>query len=173
MRFLILIIFMTSSLYAEDNFKSEAIDQLKSVKKAFMQEMTSAIAKSGPYGAVDSCHLKAPHLIENNYGGKFIIRRASNKFRNKDNKPPKWMKPILAKYEGSDAEKPVAAKVYEVDNFKVYVEPIYIKGICLQCHGKPVDSVQKKLDKLYPKDLATGYKLGEFRGVFYVKELKE
>jgi hypothetical protein len=166
------IIFMNLS-FAQDSFKSEAIKSLKEVKKSFMQEMTSAIAKSGPYGAVDSCHLKAPHLIENNYGGKFIIRRASNKYRNKDNKPPKWIKPFLEKYEGSNAENPVAANVYEVDDFKVYIEPIYIKGICLQCHGQPVESVQKKLNKLYPKDMATGYKLGEFRGVFYVKEIKE
>lgn len=172
MRFIILFLFL-NYVHADDNFKAEAIEKLKSVKQSFMKEMTSAIAKSGPYGAVDTCHLKAPHLIENNYGGKFIIRRASSKFRNKDNKPPKWIKPILEKYEDSNAENPVAANVYEADGSKVYVEPIYIKGICLQCHGQPVESVQKKLNKLYPKDLATGYKLGEFRGVFYVKELKE
>jgi hypothetical protein len=173
MKLIFILASITLNLLANDSFEVEAKKELAKVKKSFMSEMTSAISKSGPYGAVDSCHLKAPHLIENNYGGKFIIRRASNKIRNKDNKAPEWLVPILKDLNKTTSKNPMMAKVHTIDNFKVYIEPIYVKGICLQCHGKPVDSVQKKLKKLYPNDQATGYKLGDFRGVFYVKELKE
>jgi len=44
---------------------------------------------------------------------------------------------------------------------------------CLKCHGNiETDinvSTRNKLTELYPNDLATGYKLNEFRGLWKVE----
>jgi hypothetical protein len=51
-----------------------------------------------------------------------------------------------------------------------YVEPIRMKGICMQCHGDRIKpSVKVRLQALYPDDQATGFEKGELRGMFWVK----
>jgi cytochrome c553 len=56
----------------------------------------------------------------------------------------------------------------------VYYKPIRIvMPACLKCHGVPgtdIDSVTiQKLQSLYPADLATGYRLNDFRGLWKVE----
>ena len=51
-----------------------------------------------------------------------------------------------------------------------YVEPIHMKGLCMQCHGDRIKpDVKARLRALYPEDRATGFKRGELRGMFWVK----
>ena len=164
----IIFLLVTINAYGDD-FKSNALELLKPVKKAFMGELKAGL-QSGPYEAIDSCHLKAPHLVEHDKSDKYNVGRTALKVRNKENAPKTWMKEILNDYKSSTAKSPKAAKVYQVKNKKVYVEPIYIKPLCLNCHGKKRGSVFKKLSKLYPDDEAFGYDVGDFRGLFYVKE---
>ena len=59
----------------------------------------------------------------------------------------------------------------KIDNEQIgYVEPIFIKPICLTCHGENIDqSLSAIINKQYPKDKAQGYTNGSFRGVFWVK----
>ncbi|MDA8793672.1 DUF3365 domain-containing protein [Bacteriovoracaceae bacterium] len=159
-----------SGLQAQDNFQQEAMELLGPIKKAFMKELKVGMQK-GPYNAIDSCHLKAPHLIEHDKSPKYEFGRTSNKIRNYQNEPKKWMVKILAEFAETKAKDQKAPQVYTLDNKKkVYVEPIYIKAVCLNCHGSPKGSVSKRLKKLYPKDQATGYKVGDFRGLFWVKQ---
>ena len=44
---------------------------------------------------------------------------------------------------------------------------------CLKCHGKPdIDIAQgtlKKINQLYPNDLAKGYKLDDLRGLWKIE----
>lgn len=171
MKYLILNFIIITTLFAsEDTFKQNAQKILDPIKKAFMGELKTGM-QEGPYNAFDLCHLKAPHLIEYDQGEKYDIGRTSNKIRNKANSPEDWMKEILKEYEKSTADQPKKAKVYKVlDNKNVYVEPIYVKAMCLNCHGKADGSVAKKLKKLYPEDKAVGYQVGEFRGLFYIRE---
>jgi hypothetical protein len=51
-----------------------------------------------------------------------------------------------------------------------YVEPIYVKRICLACHGSALSpSVASRIDEHYPQDEARGFKEGDFRGLFWVE----
>ena len=154
---------------SETQFKEEALKILTPIKKAFMKELRTGL-KEGPYETVDSCHLKAPHIIESDYHQTYELGRTSDKIRNKNNSPQAWLEPILKEYIGSHIEKPVEAKVFKVKNKFAYVEPIYTSAVCLKCHGDLHGSVKKKIEALYPKDMATGYKIGEFRGLFYIKQ---
>jgi len=157
-------------IFANGDFRSEAKKILKPIKKAFMKELQVGL-KNGPYNAVDSCHLKAPHLIEHDFSSKYQFGRTSNKIRNPQNEPKTWLKNILKEYEGTNIEQKKGPGLYKLDNGKqVYVEPIYLKSVCLQCHGSPKSSVLKRLKKFYPHDRATGYKAGDFRGLFWLKE---
>ena len=134
-----------------------------------MKELKTGL-KEGPYETVDTCHLKAPHIAEGDFNAKYDLGRTSDKIRNKNNNPKAWLVDILDDYKNSTMEKPVAAKVYKVKNKFAYIEPIYVNAVCLKCHGDLKGSVEKKIKQLYPNDLATGYKIGEFRGLFYIKE---
>lgn len=44
--------------------------------------------------------------------------------------------------------------------------------MCLQCHGKPDEDIQKptfkKIVNLYPKDKAIGYGINEVRGIWSI-----
>lgn len=152
-------------------FLQEAQSFLTPVKKAFMAEMQQGL-KKGPYNAVDVCHLKAPHLSEGKKADKFDFGRTSHKIRNEKNAATdKWLVKAIDDYKSSSAKKPRFPQVYAVDTDKyAYVEPIYIKPVCLQCHGELKGSVKKRISSLYPKDQATGFKLGEFRGLFWIKQ---
>jgi hypothetical protein len=53
-----------------------------------------------------------------------------------------------------------------------YLVPIYLKPLCLTCHGSseqiPAD-VQAVLNERYPEDQGTGFALGAFRGAVSVR----
>lgn len=171
MKYLLIFTILISSAFANDQstFTQDAKKILMPIKKAFMKEIKVGM-KEGPYNAIDSCHIKAPHLIEFDQGDKYEFGRTSHKVRSKINAPKAWLKPILDEYTSSNAKSPKAAKVYQVSGKNVYVEPIYIKSMCLACHGNPKGSVSKRLKKLYPNDQAIGFKNGDFRGLFWIRE---
>ncbi|HOZ08599.1 MAG TPA: DUF3365 domain-containing protein, partial [candidate division Zixibacteria bacterium] len=57
------------------------------------------------------------------------------------------------------------------DSSFVYYRPIRIGGLCLSCHGTPdqlAAGVAERLAEVYPGDQATGYAVGELRGMFVV-----
>jgi len=77
----------------------------------------------------------------------------------------------LRQAQSSTAKKPYEAKVVQNTNGqKVFISPLYTAAACLQCHGRPAGLLKSKLEELYPKDRATGYRLGEFRGFVWVKK---
>jgi hypothetical protein len=49
--------------------------------------------------------------------------------------------------------------------YRVY-KPLLIHKACLKCHGENVsDEIKSVVSKVYPKDMAMGFKEGDFRGV--------
>jgi cytochrome c553 len=59
-------------------------------------------------------------------------------------------------------------------NDLVYYKPIRTgMPACLKCHGNTETDInaatKAKLNELYPNDLATGYKLNDFRGLWKVE----
>lgn len=48
-----------------------------------------------------------------------------------------------------------------------YMKAIPTQELCLACHGETIDkATSAKLAKLYPKDKARGFKVGDLRGAF-------
>jgi len=51
-----------------------------------------------------------------------------------------------------------------------YAEPLGIQEVCLTCHGTSVaPEVTAAIAPKYPDDQATGYALGDLRGIAWVE----
>lgn len=101
------------------------------------------------------------------------IRRTALKYRNPANIPDKTDSLVMENMKASKDFK--KALVVEMPaHYRVY-KAVDMKQPCLACHGD-IENMSPKLvkliDKTYPKDLATGLKLGDFRGVV-IAEIKK
>jgi len=143
----------------------------QTLKGELSAKLKEKIVERGPIGAIGFCNQNALALtaeISNRLG--LHIRRISNKPRNPANQMSPGEEEIFEsiREEGKqDSHRLVTTR----ENQIVYL-PIVLSENCLVCHGDketqiPKD-VQNKLAKLYPTDQATGYKVGELRGLFQV-----
>jgi len=170
MKKLVLILILSLSSFAMDYMK-EGAKKLMPLKKGLMKELKSAMKSGGATKAISSCNIKGPQISEGISSQKVSVGRSSLKYRNPKNAPEKWMVGILKKYESSKSKRP---QIVKLDNGVGYVEPIYLKGLCLNCHGTKLNNkVAERISALYPEDRATGYKPNDFRGIFWVKFKKD
>ena len=100
------------------------------------------------------------------------LRRTALKYRSPKNKPDTADRMVMDTFISSKKFKPL---VVDVGNqYRVY-KPLKVKNSCLLCHGARNDispELVKMIDRTYPKDKATGFELGELRGVI-VAEVKK
>jgi hypothetical protein len=141
-------------------------------------ELQKALIKEGPYAAVNVCSARALKITKKvekalNHGIK--IKRTSLKYRNPKNAPDKYELEALKYFENYYRENKRLPDYYiqtVKEGSKVYYryyKPLKVGSLCLTCHGTGIDPMLKKIIKeKYPHDRATGYKLGDFRGVIRV-----
>jgi len=95
------------------------------------------------------------------------LGRATHKPRNPDNVIEPWMHSAHLSYLQGDSS---PQQVELEDGATGYIEPIYVKPGCLQCHGSVLTpEVRDYLAKHYPDDRATGFSAGDYRGLFWLK----
>jgi len=148
---------------------------------ALKGELSTAIQENGVVNAIQLCNLKALPITEkiaktDNY--TIDIKRTTNKFRNPANKPNDIEKIVLEKFDDLvDNEQPIPdfyiqkIKDGNIEYFNYY-KPIINSGLCLLCHGDPKtmdESLIEITNRLYPNDLAIGYKEGDFRALLRIK----
>ncbi len=135
--------------------------------KQLSGRLVSVMQSDGPAAAIDVCSKEAVSIAEavgKEHGVK--IGRTSFKLRNPNNAPRDWVKPLVEKR----TETPEFVQLDDGSLGALY--PIYINVKCLMCHGRAddiLDAVKAPLAKLYPEDGATGFKLDELRGWFWVE----
>lgn len=146
-----------------------------------VREVTAAMAKDGPEGAVDVCHLKAVPITNGTVAGMpriTAMKRTSLKLRSPANAPDAAEKLVLDHIQQllDNGDSPPSLLVQRVEappatpEWRVY-KPLGIMPKCLACHGDPAGqsaALQAKLSTHYPTDKATGYKAGEWRGLIRV-----
>ena len=79
------------------------------------------------------------------------------------------MAPVIETWlaEGADRA-PVVVPL--PDNRTGYVEPIVTQPLCLACHGSSLaPEIAERLAADYPDDRATGFEVGDLRGVFWAE----
>ena len=141
-----------------------------------LKVVQGAMASGGPAYAVDYCNLEALDLKDSLSAlNNCTIQRLSIKFRNPADKPVTEIeREQLKSYEMLHSEgKTLTPSVYIVDDKVEYYQPILIgSGACLLCHGDPATQIAGETMNIirehYPNDLATGYALNDFRGVWKI-----
>ena len=137
-------------------------------------ELMTAMAQGGSVKAIDICRYKAPKISQIFSINGVKIGRVSDKYRNLDNRATLKEIEVLKQFEDTLTAPDYVGEWSRSDSTETYhyYKPIYTQPICLNCHGglqtlSPgvIDAVRKH----YPNDKATGFKVGELRGMFVVE----
>ncbi len=159
-----------NATYTELTQKGNEITGL--AQSVLLANVGKAMQTGGPVYAVEFCNLKASSTIDSsNRANNCEISRVSAKNRNPENN----LKTAADKNLWVIFENGLVNDTLLRENKKlVYYKPIKTAmPACLKCHGVPGSDIDEatseKLLSLYPNDLATGYHLNDFRGLWKIE----
>lgn len=150
-----------------------------SVSQALMgtlvTQLTGAMQEGGAAYAVDFCSTSALQLTAGVAQEQGLdVKRTSMKYRNPANAPDEDETEALRHFESAVADSGELPDSWvqkaSREEYRFY-RPLVVAPPCLGCHGSAGEidpAVQAILDERYPDDLATGYSVGDFRGVIRV-----
>jgi hypothetical protein len=159
-----------NAIYVEFTQKGNEITNL--AQSVLLANVAKAMQTGGPVYAVEFCNLKASSITDSlNLANNCEISRVSAKNRHPENNlKTEADKNLWAIFEAGM----VNDTLIQEDKNLVYYKPIKTAmPACMKCHGTPgfdIDvATTEKLQSLYPNDLATGYQLNDFRGLWKIK----
>ena len=164
---IISLAFATGAVQAQQSVLTRGADLLAPFQRDLQEALRRGLAQ-GPVEAMAACQLQAPDIARAHSRDGVRLGRASDRLRNPLNVPPDWVRPILDAYLANPLDR--AARAVSLPGHQSgYVEPILLQPQCLTCHGDAlVSDVASRLRELYPLDRATGFRVGDLRGVFWV-----
>lgn len=157
----------TAALQIGESASTALVQKLGGELKAVMQ-------KDGPAEAVNFCSKNAislTHEVSKAQGVK--LKRVTLQQRNPLNRPTPEEIEIMNTWgsQMAKAQLPTAVLTPKTPTGYTYYKPLVINNeACLKCHGA-VDSstpLGQALKAAYPSDRATGYKMGDLRGMIVV-----
>jgi len=151
------------------------------VSQRLVAELTAAMGAGGPEQAVEVCHTKALPLTTEPLPGLAqvtAVKRTSLRLRNPANAPDAAERAALDRVatliaEGRPAPALLVQKV-EADGAAPewrFYRSIAVQAACIACHGSPEvqsSGLRTLLRERYPQDAATGYAVGDWRGLIRV-----
>lgn len=151
-------------------------DVSKQAQGVLLKNVSQAMKKGGPGYAIEFCNINALPLMDSlSKLYNCQIKRIATKYRNPVDKPQtgkeiEQLNQYQKTFEKGETLEPI---VHFFEDRIEYYKPIMMnKGACLKCHGDSGKHITKetlkKIDKLYPNDLATGYALKDFRGAWKI-----
>jgi len=178
MKHLLLIPFFALSVFAQ-TAPDPALEGPKIIAEAFAKlssALGEAIAKNGPASALSVCSEKAPQIAKEVATAHGVtLRRATHKPRNPKNAADEVEKAALVAFMAAVAKKeaPKPQVITNADGSTSFLAPIVLGNpLCLQCHGTPNQDIAPEtlaaIQKLYPDDKASGFKLGDLRGLWRI-----
>ncbi|EAR01843.1 DUF3365 domain-containing protein [Maribacter sp. HTCC2170] len=160
------------------NYSDIGLKYALSTKAQLGKNLIRALDKKGPDGAVEFCNIEAMKLTDSiSVMHNAIIKRVSDKPRNPLNKANTKELGHIAAFKtmlkaGADIE-PILEEINGDVNFYY---PITTNTMCLQCHGTSKEQIStstlETLRRLYPKDKAIGYDVGQVRGIWSINFAK-
>jgi hypothetical protein len=161
-------------LFAQDTMdvqkQKAAVAELK---KTMMAELKVKMSES-PASAVEFCSKNALELTKQIAVKNGVnIKRVSIKNRNLQNSADLMDAKVITAFEDAlkkNKKLPEFATLNDGGKLKYY-EPMVISEACVVCHGKEgaiAKETADKIKKIYPNDKATGYEIGDLRGVIVV-----
>jgi len=179
--FTIIALLSAQATYADefDSFTQQAQSAIKEFSTALKASLTTAMVSGGSVEAITVCNNTAP-AIAAELSKKYAmdIARTSLKVRNPENAPDDWETEVLNDFEKrkKQGEQINTLTFKTIENTEQGQQMRMMKAIatdkvCLICHGTKIsEHTQAVLDKYYPDDQATGYKLGDIRGAFSIQK---
>jgi hypothetical protein len=157
-----------------DSISSEA-------QELFMSKISEQYEKNGFEAAAKYCSMEAYPLTDSlakQY--KVFLSRVSLKNRSPRNEAKGLEKELLEAYAYSKKEGiklNTNVQFIHTGDTILYNKPIFIaSNVCLNCHGSKENispEIQEILNNRYPNDKATGYQIGDLRGMWSLKFLKK
>ena len=143
-------------------------------KAVLGKNLMGTIQKKGTLEALAFCNIKAYPLTDSmSVLQNAVIKRVSDKPRNQNNQANAKELGYINTFKNSIANNEEASPIVKEleSSVKVYY-PITTNTMCLQCHGKPNETIENstltKIKSLYPNDKAIGYNTNEVRGIWSV-----
>ena len=161
---------MDKETYAKYQKQGNEISNL--AQATLLANVGQAIQTGGPEYAVEFCNLEASGIVDSlNLVYQCEISRVSDKNRNPQNA---LTTDIDQKLWQVFKDNPISDTVIQAGPSVMYFKRINTAmPACLKCHGVPGNEISEatmdKLHELYPNDLATGYQLNDFRGLWKIR----
>ena len=183
----ILVAFSLYSTYSiilriQENRKVEVVKQkannaVELLAKTLKKNLKTHIEASGLEGAAGFCAYKANEIeqgVNSKLAPNISIKRVSLKNRNPNNYPSGYDLIKLIQFKEKEQYNiPIKdISLYERESYWIAYKPIYVKKVCLKCHGDDKNlnkQAYKIIEQKYPQDKAVDYKLGDLRGAFVIK----
>jgi hypothetical protein len=134
-----------------------------------------ALQEKGTIAAFESCNHQATQMTRDLVeASRLSLRLTSLRVRNPGNAATQAERKILEKLEeahrAGKLPEELVEKVTEKGEEKVmYVKPVLVDEQCLACHGRVIPRGVVDLIKIkFPGDTATGYQLGDLRGMISI-----
>ena len=177
---LLLAFAFTFPVVAEDAaLEKEARELVKQYVGQLKPALKGAMQSGGPLLAVEVCAEKAPQIAAQlSTSSGWAVRRVSLKPRNdRKGRPDDWATKVMQEFDARLAagESPALLEHsgWKSGEFR-FMKAQPVEALCLACHGENVaPTLREQINRFYPNDMATGYKLGQLRGAFYLRKPAE
>ncbi len=163
----------------KNNFLKQGQQHALAAKAVLGKNLMTAINTKGTDEALQFCNENAIQLTDGVAAdSKVSIKRVSDKNRNPNNQAnPTELAYIESTKTRLKAGQKIGGQITDLGDKVVGYYPITTNAMCLQCHGKPEQNIStstaKKIQSLYPEDLATGYDVNELRGIWVIEMPKD
>lgn len=165
---LMALVLLSSTALTQESEPARGAELLAPLKKDLLSALQAGM-QEGPVTAIGACKVQAPAIADSLSVDGVRIGRTSHRLRNPANVAPDWVDSVLEAYLEEESER--APRVVSLaNNREGYVEAIVIKPLCLACHGENLaPDIAAQIKTMYPQDEATGFKIDELRGVYWVE----
>lgn len=169
----VLILCLTSAPVTMASDSEQKVEHAGSIVAEFSgrlkPQLKSALQEGGPRKAIAVCSTQAPAIAQElSESSGWVVKRVSDRNRNPNAIPDSWEARSIEILKGQIEEnlaQPMFRFEETPEGFR-YAQAQITEGLCLTCHGEAIPAgTQEALNEYYPDDLATGYKLGEVRGI--------
>ena len=162
------LLLLASGAYADDAALAHGAELLSPFKMNLKSALVEGM-QQGPAEAISACREQAPEIAESLSVDGVTVGRSSHRLRNADNVAPEWAAPLLQAYLDNDDDR-VPHAVAISDGRWGYVEAIVLQPLCVTCHGESLaPEIRTRIEELYPEDKATGFAVGDLRGIFWAE----
>ncbi len=175
-----MVIFLVYPALAQSSVETLARERGKAIAaQAFgvlSSNLTTALSQGGVSNAVQFCSVEALPLTASVADTNHVsLRRVSHKARNPKNKADAAELAILDEFRTSLSPGKIATPIVRTNALggaAFFASIVLNNPLCLNCHGQPGRDIKPEdlalIQKLYPKDEATGFKFGELRGLWRI-----